>query len=64
MVIPLYKLNSLTWVYKIPTDNQIRNIIDPIKAIALIEVFAQIYRILKTSCRQLLRSRGSALISV
>jgi hypothetical protein len=33
---------------KIPTDNQIRNIIDPIKAETLFEVFAHIYRILKT----------------
>lgn len=38
---------SLFKVFKIPTDNQIRNILDPISAIALIEVFAQIYRILK-----------------
>ena len=33
---------------KIPTDNQIRNTIDPIKAETLFEVFAHIYRILKT----------------
>lgn len=38
---------SLFKVPKIPTDNQIRNIIDPINAVALIEVFAQIYRKLK-----------------
>jgi hypothetical protein len=39
---------SLFEVSKIPTDNQIRNIIDPISAIALVEVFNQIYRQLKT----------------
>ncbi len=38
---------SLFKVSKIPTDNQIRNIIDPINAVALIEVFEQIYRKLK-----------------
>lgn len=39
---------TLFEVSKIPTDNQIRNIIDPIEAVTLVEVFAQIYRILKT----------------
>jgi hypothetical protein len=39
---------TLFEVFKIPTDNQIRNIIDPIKAETLVEVFEQIYRTLKT----------------
>lgn len=38
---------TLFEVSQIPTDNQIRNIIDPISAMTLVEVFAQIYRILK-----------------
>ncbi|AFY99136.1 ISNCY family transposase [Calothrix sp. PCC 6303] len=39
---------TLFKVSKIPTDNQIRNIIDPIKVVTLFEVFEHIYRILKT----------------
>lgn len=39
---------TLFEVSKTPTDNQIRNIIDPINARALVEVFEQIYRKLKT----------------
>ncbi|MHC5820829.1 MAG: ISNCY family transposase, partial [Nostoc sp.] len=39
---------TLFEVDNIPTDNQIRNIIDPIEAVTLVEVFAQIYRKLKT----------------
>jgi hypothetical protein len=38
---------TLFGVGKIPTDNQIRNILDKIKASALFEVFAAIYRMLK-----------------
>jgi hypothetical protein len=39
---------SLFEVDKIPTDNQIRNILDKIKASMLFEVFEQIYQMLKT----------------
>jgi hypothetical protein len=39
---------SLFEIAKIPTDNQIRNILDKISAVTLVEVFEQIYRKLKT----------------
>jgi hypothetical protein len=39
---------SLFGVSKIPTDNQIRNILDLIEPRVLIDVFAQIYRVLKS----------------
>ena len=38
---------TLFEVFKIPTDNQIRNILDPIKAVTLVKVFTQIYQVLK-----------------
>lgn len=39
---------TLFGVNKIPTDNQIRNILDKIKPSALFEVFASVYRLLKS----------------
>jgi hypothetical protein len=40
-------VQSLFGVIKIPTDNQIRNILDKISASVLFEVFAKIYELLK-----------------